>query len=130
MKHAPIRSSVVFLACSVLLNVAVYSALRVVFYMIFRIPADPVPTAILLKSLHFDCLQSRLDVTAVRLLYNLSTSLQMIWDTYPVVWSLLGLGMFIAALWFFIYRAVSWLSSFDRPTKACRLRTAATFALA
>lgn len=188
MKHAPIRSSVVFLACSVLLNVAVYSALRVVFYMIFRVPADPVPTAILLKSLyigfkfdlrlsllmnapvfvfsllrplnifasafgrrlwtvylllanlfvlfvyivdfgHYDYLQSRLNVTAVRLLYNLSTSLQMIWDTYPVVWSLLGLGMFIAALWFFIYRAVSWLSSFDRPKKAGRLRTAATFAL-
>src|SRR3990172_5113713 len=170
MKHAPIRSSVVFLACSVLLNVAVYSALRVVFYMIFRIPADPVPTAILLKSLyigfkfdlrlsllmnapvfvfsllrplnifasafgrrlwtvylllanlfvlfvyivdfgHYDYLQSRLNVTAVRLLYNLSTSLQMIWDTYPVVWSLLGPGIYGKLSWY----PLRWSDAFFSP---------------
>jgi phosphoglycerol transferase MdoB-like AlkP superfamily enzyme len=188
MRNASIRCSVIFLACSVLLNVMLFSALRVVFYMIFQVPADPVPSAVLLKSLfigfkfdlrlallmnapvfvfsllrplnifvsafgrrlwtayllvvnffvlfvyaidigHYGYVQSRLNITAVRFLYNLSTSLQMIWDSYPVVWSLLGLGGFLVVLWFFIRRAVSWISGFEGPGTQSRLRTAAAFFL-
>jgi hypothetical protein len=43
MRNASIRCSVIFLPCSVLLNVMLFSALRVVFYVILRVPADPSP---------------------------------------------------------------------------------------
>ena len=188
MRNASLRCSVIFLAWSVLLNVVLFSVLRVVFYVIFRVPADPAPAAVLLKSFfigfkfdlrlallmnapifvfsrirplnifvsafgrrlwtvyllavnlfvlfvyvidigHYGYVQSRLNITAVRFLYNLSTSLQMIWDTYPVVWSLLGLGGFVVAFWFFIRRAISRISGFDGPGMKSRLRTAAAFFL-
>jgi hypothetical protein len=48
---------------------------------------------------HYAYLQSRINVTAVDLLYNLGTSLGMVWETYPVVRGGLALAVFGIATW-------------------------------
>lgn len=46
---------------------------------------------------HFAYLRSRLAATALGFLANPLISAQMIWESYPVVWALLGLGVLTAA---------------------------------
>lgn len=46
---------------------------------------------------YFAYLHTPMDATVLRFAYNLETSLQMVWETYPVVWILLGLALVIAA---------------------------------
>ncbi|MBF0361358.1 MAG: sulfatase-like hydrolase/transferase [Oligoflexia bacterium] len=49
---------------------------------------------------HYSYLQSRLSSTVLQMLENLQTSMQMIWQTYPVIPSCIG---FIFILWIFDY---------------------------
>lgn len=59
---------------------------------------------------HYAYLQSRLNVTAFRFLYNLGTSAQMIWETYPVVWGLIGLVIFALMVWYVANLAIFFVS--------------------
>ncbi len=45
---------------------------------------------------YFAYLHTPMDATVLRFAYNLSTSVQMLWETYPIVWILLGLALIIA----------------------------------
>lgn len=45
---------------------------------------------------HYAYLQGRLNATVMRFFYNPSISLTMVWETYPVVWGLIGLAGFAA----------------------------------
>lgn len=43
---------------------------------------------------HFAYLQERVDASVLRYIQNPSISLQMVWESYPVVWGVLGLILF------------------------------------
>lgn len=46
---------------------------------------------------HFAYLNNRLDATALRFLENPLISAQMVWESYPVIWILLGVGLLLGA---------------------------------
>jgi phosphoglycerol transferase MdoB-like AlkP superfamily enzyme len=54
---------------------------------------------------HYAYNSNRVNITVVQFLYNLDTSLLMVWQTYPIVWGALGSLLFIFAAW----RLVAWL---------------------
>ena len=56
---------------------------------------------------HYDYLETRIDASSLRFLLNPIISFQMVWETYPLGWSLLGLVLFGAALTWFLRRAVT-----------------------
>jgi len=74
---------------------------------------------------HYAYLQSRLNVTAVRFLYNPLISLQMVWETYHVVWGLLGLAIFAAGFSYAVGRVVRRLARAEAPPLARWEKTAA-----
>lgn len=43
---------------------------------------------------HFAYLRGRINATATQFFYNFSTSMGMIWETYPVVWAMLAVSIF------------------------------------
>jgi phosphoglycerol transferase MdoB-like AlkP superfamily enzyme len=61
---------------------------------------------------HYEYLETRIDVSSLRFLLNPIISFQMMWETYPIGWSFLGLIAFGVALNFFLRRAVT--RTFDR----------------
>lgn len=46
---------------------------------------------------HYAYTGNRVNITVVQFLYNLGTSLRMVWETYPVIWGGLGLLIFTVA---------------------------------
>jgi phosphoglycerol transferase MdoB-like AlkP superfamily enzyme len=64
---------------------------------------------------HYAYLQSRLNITAVRFLHDLMISLQWVWETYPVVWGLLGLALLLVMFGYATSRVISRLSRGQRP---------------
>ncbi|MBE9516111.1 MAG: LTA synthase family protein [Proteobacteria bacterium] len=51
---------------------------------------------------HFAYLRTRIDATILRFIHDLETSLQMAWETYPLISSTLGLGLLSIGLgWLF-----------------------------
>ncbi len=160
-----------FLVHLIGLNLALFMLLRVAFWLWFRNPADPIPSADLLHGFwlgfkydlrltlllllplfllggfrwfspfagrwrrnfwfgylaavmavvllfyvmnfgYFAYLHTPMDATVLRFAYNWSTSLNMVWETYPVVWILLGLALLVAAyvalLHRLLWRAEKW----------------------
>jgi phosphoglycerol transferase MdoB-like AlkP superfamily enzyme len=61
---------------------------------------------------HYAYLETRLDVSTLRFLKNPIISFQMMWETYPIGWSALGLILFGVALDWFLRRAVT--KTFER----------------
>jgi len=59
---------------------------------------------------HYAYLQSRINVTALRFLYNLQTSALMIWETYPVIWGLIWLAVFAILAWYAANMVVFFIS--------------------
>ncbi len=57
---------------------------------------------------NYSYLKTRLDASTVRYLLNLSTSLHMVWQTYPIVPAVVGLGIF----YFIIHRIYKKLAQF------------------
>jgi hypothetical protein len=61
-------------------------------------------TALIFYFMHFGYyayLQTPMNATVLRFAYNLSTSLQMVWETYPVIWLLLLMAAVIGAyIWY------------------------------
>jgi phosphoglycerol transferase MdoB-like AlkP superfamily enzyme len=61
-------------------------------------------TALIFYFMHFGYyayLQTPMNATVLRFAYNLSTSLQMVWETYPVIWLLLLMATIIGAyIWY------------------------------
>jgi phosphoglycerol transferase MdoB-like AlkP superfamily enzyme len=159
-----------FVAVCVLLDVILFTALRLVFWAANHVPGDPLPGEVLAKSLyigmkfdlrlallmnlpvlalawprqvnvfdtvrgrrlwtgylvwanisallfylvdfgHYAYLQTRLDFTAVRFLYNPLISLQMVWETYPVVWGALGLVLAATAMGYALSRLAARMSA-------------------
>ncbi len=138
----------------VILNVLIFTALRLVFLIQFQNPADPLTAEYLMRALylglkfdlrlvlliqlpvflfariryvrifdkpkaqknwsiymavinslilvlymidfgHYAYLTERLNASAIRFMYNPLISLQMMWETYPVLWGIAGLAVFI-----------------------------------
>ncbi len=77
---------------------------------------------------YFAYLHTPMDATVLRFAYNWSTSLQMVWETYPVVWILLGLALliagYVAVLHHLLWRAATYANPHLRGW-----RKAATIAL-
>ena len=48
---------------------------------------------------HYGYLNHRIDVSAFKLLENPMIALQMVWESYPVIWSIIGLSILIWATW-------------------------------
>jgi phosphoglycerol transferase MdoB-like AlkP superfamily enzyme len=157
---------ILLVACAVFINLLFLTALRIIFWAVFRVPEDPLPMPVLLKSFylglkfdmrlallihlpvlllawirpihcvrassgrrlwsaylviintavllfflfdfgHYEFLQSRMDATVLRFLYNTKESFRMIKETYPVLPGLLLLASYataygVAIRWFSI----------------------------
>ena len=63
---------------------------------------------------HFGYLNHRIDVSAFKLLENPMIALQMVWESYPVIWSIIGLSILIWATWRAIEKAFQYLKDRQR----------------
>ena len=63
---------------------------------------------------HYGYLNHRMDVSAFKLLENPMIALQMVWESYPVVWSIIGLSILIWATWRAIEKAFQYLEDRQR----------------
>ena len=63
---------------------------------------------------HYGYLNHRIDVSAFKLLENPMIALQMVWESYPVVWSIIGLSILIWATWRAIEKAFQYLEDRQR----------------
>ena len=63
---------------------------------------------------HYGYLNHRIDVSAFKLLENPMIALQMVWETYPIVWSIIGLSIIIWATWHAIEKAFEYLEGSQR----------------
>jgi phosphoglycerol transferase MdoB-like AlkP superfamily enzyme len=63
---------------------------------------------------HYGYLNHRIDVSAFKLLENPMIALQMVWETYPIVWSIFGLSIIIWATWHAIEKAFEYLEGSQR----------------
>jgi phosphoglycerol transferase MdoB-like AlkP superfamily enzyme len=63
---------------------------------------------------HYGYLNHRIDVSAFKLLENPMIALQMVWESYPVVWSIIGLSILIWATWRAIEKAFQILEDRQR----------------
>jgi len=63
---------------------------------------------------HYGYLNHRIDVSAFKLLENPMIALQMVWESYPVVWSIIGLSILIWATWRSIEKAFQILEDRQR----------------
>ncbi|MEA1881019.1 MAG: sulfatase-like hydrolase/transferase [Candidatus Marinimicrobia bacterium] len=68
---------------------------------------------------HYGYLNHRIDVSAFKLLENPLIALHMVWESYPVVWSIIGLSILIWATWWCIEKAFKYL---DDPSHLVRSR--------
>ena len=63
---------------------------------------------------HYGYLNHRIDVSAFKLLENPMIALQMVWESYPVVWSIIGLSILIWTTWRAIEKAFQYLEDRQR----------------
>ncbi|MDC0234986.1 sulfatase-like hydrolase/transferase [Candidatus Marinimicrobia bacterium] len=63
---------------------------------------------------HYGYLNHRIDVSAFKLLENPIIALQMVWESYPVIWSIIGLSILIWATWRAIEKAFQYLENRQR----------------
>ena len=63
---------------------------------------------------HYGYLNHRIDVSAFKLLENPMIALQMVWESYPVIWSIIGLSILIWATWRAIEKAFQYLEDRQR----------------
>ena len=63
---------------------------------------------------HYGYLNHRIDVSAFKLLENPLIALQMVWESYPVIWSIIGLSILIWATWVGIEKAFEYLKDRQR----------------
>jgi len=63
---------------------------------------------------HYGYLNHRIDVSAFKLLENPLIALQMVWESYPVIWSIIGLSILIWATWRAIEKAFQYLKDRQR----------------
>ena len=63
---------------------------------------------------HYGYLNHRIDVSAFKLLENPMIALQMVWESYPVIWSIIGLSILIWATWRAIEKAFQYLKNRQR----------------
>ena len=63
---------------------------------------------------HYGYLNHRIDVSAFKLLENPMIALQMVWESYPVVWSIIGVSILIWATWRAIEKAFQYLEDRQR----------------
>jgi len=75
---------------------------------------------------HYAYLSSRINVTALRFLYNLETSLEMVWETYPVVWGTIGLVIAGLAVWYVVNILIFFLSLSEEGEGTSRLKKVIT----
>jgi len=68
---------------------------------------------------HYGYLNHRIDVSAFKLLENPIIALQMVWESYPLVWSIIGLIILIILTWKGIRKALKYL---DSPPRLFRFR--------
>ena len=63
---------------------------------------------------HYGYLNHRIDVSAFKLLENPLIALQMVWESYPVIWSIIGLSILIWATWRAIEKVFQYLKDRQR----------------
>ena len=63
---------------------------------------------------HYGYLNHRIDVSAFKLLENPMIALQMVWESYPVIWSIIGLSIIIWTTWRAIEKAFQYLEDRQR----------------
>jgi phosphoglycerol transferase MdoB-like AlkP superfamily enzyme len=77
---------------------------------------------------HYDYLHKPLDATVLRFADNLAISAQMVWETYPVLWGVIGLVVFTALNVWGAHRLLDSVAA--RQPVALRRRHKTTFATA
>ena len=82
---------------------------------------------------YYAYLQTPMNATVLRFAYNLSTSMQMVWETYPVIWLLLLLTTIIGAyIWYLhhlLWRAARYANPHFHGWKKAGVIVASTFLL-
>ena len=63
---------------------------------------------------HYGYINHRIDVSAFKLMEKPFIALQMVWESYPIVWSLIGLSILIWATWHAIDKAFRYLDDRKR----------------
>ena len=75
-------------------------------------------TALIFYFMHFGYyayLQTPMNATVLRFAYNLSTSMQMVWETYPVIWLLLLMASIIAVYIWYLHRLLWRAANYANP---------------
>ncbi|MDH3947699.1 MAG: LTA synthase family protein [Gammaproteobacteria bacterium] len=82
---------------------------------------------------YYAYLQTPMNATVLRFAYNLSTSMQMVWETYPVIWLVLLMaaiiGIYIWYLHRLLWRAANYANPHFHGWKKAGMIIAATFLL-
>ncbi len=75
-------------------------------------------TALIFYFMHFGYyayLQTPMNATVLRFAYNLSTSMQMVWETYPVIWICLLMATIIGAYIWYLHRLLWRAANYANP---------------
>ena len=64
---------------------------------------------------YYAYLQTPMNATVLRFAYNLSTSMQMVWETYPVIWLLLLLTAIIGTYIWYLHRLLWRAAKYANP---------------
>ncbi len=64
---------------------------------------------------YYAYLQTPMNATVLRFAYNLSTSMQMVWETYPVIWLLLLMAAIIGAYIWYLHRLLWRAANYANP---------------
>lgn len=64
---------------------------------------------------YFAYLHTPMDATVLRFAYNFSTSMVMIWETYPIIWLTLGLALLISAYVWYLHHLLWRAATYANP---------------
>ena len=64
---------------------------------------------------YYAYLQTPMNATVLRFAYNLSTSMQMVWETYPVIWLLILMVAIIGAYIWYLHRLLWRAANYANP---------------
>ena len=64
---------------------------------------------------YYAYLQTPMNATVLRFAYNLSTSMQMVWETYPVIWLCLLMATIIGAYIWYLHRLLWRAANYANP---------------
>jgi phosphoglycerol transferase MdoB-like AlkP superfamily enzyme len=64
---------------------------------------------------YYAYLQTPMNATVLRFAYNLSTSMQMVWETYPVIWICLLMASIIGAYIWYLHRLLWSAANYANP---------------